>query len=250
MFTGGGEADVGAETAAHRAGERGCCCACADTGRRHAEQLFAHRAGARHHATAKYHTVAIQGRQTRTGNTTTGHFGDREGEPAFAQQVQHHRFHGLFVDAEYIVTEHVAHARFLFGDEGRNTSAIGGLGGDAHLDALDAAGEKRQGRVACCFEGFDVGCQQFGQARFTMAPGAQRAAGDHRRESSATFDVRQDGAIHHDVHFIGHTRHGVQHLLAYRADETRRGARLIGDGAGTDRHIGLTQVVVGHHPPA
>jgi hypothetical protein len=61
--------------------------------------------------------------------------------------------------------------------------------------------------------------------------------------SPAHRQVFEDRALHHLAHLVGHARDGVDHLgLAVdrdRTDQSRRGARHLGDGRRAHRHVGL-----------
>ena len=124
------------------------------------------------------------------------------------------------------------------------------LGRDPHLQSLHAAGQEGDGGVARGVELVDAIVEQFGQTRLAVAPGAQGAAADDRLHAGSTLEVRENGALDHLLHLVGHARHGVDDLTGLRiadgTDETGRGAGLLGHGRGTFGHLGLTQVVVGH----
>ena len=212
----------------------------------HAEQLVLHGRLVRHHAAAIDVAAARQRADPRAHQAAGQRFGDRERQAARAQQVEHHRFHGLVVDPEHEVAEDRPQAGFLLRQDRIGHGLVGGLGGDPHLDALDAARQKGDRRIAQKVELEDPVGQHLGEARFGLAPGAQHAAGDHGADAGAPLQVRQHGAAQHLLHLVRHARHGVDHLGADRADQARCRARHLRDRPGAFRHVRLAQVVLGH----
>ena len=127
---------------------------------------------------------------------------------------------------------------------------IGSLGGDAHLDALDAARLESERRIAERVQLQDARREQFGEARFGVAPGAQDPALDHGGEPGASLQIGQHGAQHHGAHLVGHAGDGIDHLGAGRADQARGGAGHLGNHRCALRHVRLAQVVRRHRAPA
>ena len=79
-----------------------------------------------------------------------------------------------------------------------------------------------------------------------VPPSAKGAASDDGGHPGAALEIREDRALQHDTHLVGNTRHGVDDLLAQRADETGRGPRHLGDAARTGRNVGLPEVAERH----
>ena len=135
-------------------------------------------------------------------------------------------------------------------EQGLGRLAAARLGGDAHLDALDAAREERERGIAESVELRDATGQGLREPGLALAPGAQHPALDHRTQARAAAKVGEDGAVEHLAQLVGHSRHRVDHPLADRADEARGGARHLRDERSAGGDIGLAQVVLGHPAPA
>ena len=104
-----------------------------------------------------------------------------------AQHIEHCRFHVLLIDPEHNVTEQRADEALFLVENGCHLSRVGGLGADAYLDALDAAGLKGQQRVASFIEGLDALCKDFGERRLGFAPGPQHPTLDDCFHACASF---------------------------------------------------------------
>ena len=90
------------------------------------------------------------------------------------------------------------------------------------------------------------GSRSLCQRRLSEPPSPQRPAGDYSQVARTEAEVRQYRPLHHLVHLIGHTGHGVDHLLPDRADEAGRGTDPLLDHRGPGGHLGLPGVVGGH----
>ncbi len=98
----------------------------------------------------------------------------------------------------------------------------------------------------------DVVGQGLGQPRLAHAPGPDDPAGDDpgglAPVGHALDQVGGDGPFEHVGHLVGDAGHGVDHLVAHRADQPGGGALGLGDDGGPLGHVGLAQVGVGHLP--
>jgi hypothetical protein len=107
--------------------------------------------------------------------------------------------------------------------------------------------------VARRVQGVDPRLERLGETRLARSPGAQDAAHDDRLVAVVRHplpEVGQDGTLEHVGHLVGDAGHGVDHLVADRADEARRGAARLGDDRRPRRYVGLARVVGRHLAPA
>ena len=177
-------------------------------------------------------------------------FGERHALPPRHEHRDDGGLHVVAVDREHEPAEPLAQPRLLPREQGLGRARVLRLGGDAHLDALDAAREEGERRVAEAVELRDASAKRLREPGLALAPGAQHPALDYRAQPRAAAQVGANGALEHLAQLVGHSRHRVDHLLAHRTDEPRGGARHLLDDRSAGGDIRLAQVVLRHPAPA
>ncbi len=106
------------------------------------------------------------------------------------QHVEHHRLHGVVVDTEDEIAEHAPDPDLLLGEHRLCLVCVGGLGGDAHLDALYAARLERECRIARPVQLHDALAEHLGEPRLRLTPGTQHPALDDGGDTGAPLQIR------------------------------------------------------------
>ena len=188
--------------------------------------------------------------QTRAHQAAGRGLGERHALPPGREHRDDGRLHVVVIDREHEPAEPLAQPLLLLREQGLGRARVLRLGGDAHLDALHAAREEGERRVAEAIELRDATAKRLREPGLALAPGAQHPALDHRAQPRTAAQVGANGALEHLAQLVGHSRHRIDHLIAYRADEPRGGARHLADDRSAGGNLRLAQVVLRHPAPA
>ena len=240
------------DTARHRLGGDGTD----DRAARHAQEFELHLGGVAHDPSAEPRRRPRDVHQA-TGDQPAGDgLGDRQRLVAREHPGGDGVLHRLVVDPEDDVAELLldegANERLLVDEQTRGVRGVVAARGESDLDALDARGEEGDRHAPVARQGLEALAHGLGETGLARPPRAQHPTRDHRglpRVALTGQEVGQDRAFEHVGHLVGHAGHGVDHLLAYRADQSRRRAAGLGDDRGATGNVGLEQVVLGHRAP-
>ena len=241
------EADVGAEQPLRALGHLDRRRLVDDRTGRHLEQVELDLAGVGHDAAAEHVAGAGDGRQPGGDEPAGERLGEPERQPCGAQQVEHDRLHRLAVDAEHERPEHAAQRRPPTRRARPPPPRRSGR------RVVRRTSRPFQPRARKAIVGSPASSRRAmmpsrrSLSPLSLSPHVCRTRLAMTDDSPAAGpQVGQHGPLEHVLHLVGHTGHGVDDLVADRADQPGRRAAGLRDHRRPDRHERLAQVVLRH----